>query len=179
MFALILLISFFMALLSLPGLLMEKPRRLSMHNLSVIFLSLGLWILYYFFLNDFIARFLIGLLLLIFAFARLGIYNLPPFLKRPENIAAVHLLIMALIAAMSGLAPAESLISFLIFVPFILTAVQFLEKPCQKYKSKKVENVKLLLELFSLLDGILLFIITLIITSDRVRFLEKIAHQLF
>jgi len=181
MFLLIALISLFMALLSVPFLSQERQqtKTLIFHGFGAIILSVGLWMLYFFLLNSFVSHFIIGLILLGFSFARLGVFSLPKYLESGESIAVVHMLVMAVISAMSGLPPVESLVAFLLFIPFLLIGIPLLKAMFNRYRRKKVENVKLLLELFAVLDGIFVFIITLIITSDRVRFLEKIADQLF
>ena len=181
MFLLMLLISLLLSLFCVPFLLAEKHQAPSSfsHAPGIIILSIGLWMLYFFLLHGFISHVIIGLFLLVFAFSRLGIYPLPGYFVSARGVTALHLILMAVISAMSGLPVLESLLVFLLFVPFTLLSVIVFKGPFKRYRRKKVENVKLLLELFSVLDGIFVFIITLIIFSDRVRFLEKIAHQVF
>ncbi len=176
-----LLISLLLSLFCVPFLLAEKYRAASDFSRApvIIILSIGLWMLYFFLLHDFISHIAIGLFLLVFAFSRLGVYPLPGYFVSARGLTALHLILMAVISAMSGLPMMDSILVFLLFVPFTMLSIVVFKGPFIRYRRKKVENVKLLLELFSVLDGIFVFIITLIIVSDRVRFLEKIANQVF
>ncbi len=82
---------------------------------------------------------------------------------------------LSIIWAISGLPYRQTAIAVVLFIAVLFIISRYTPIKKETYS----ENVKKILELFHLIGGIFQFVVVLIIATDRVRFLEKIARYLF
>ena len=117
----------------------------------------------------------LGIIFMIFSFIYLGIINADK-LKNWKPFT-MHALFMAVISGISGLSweyGVGSLTGYFLFLfAFFLPALRLQKKTAGN------PNIAELTELLQVINGMFFFIIGLIIASDRIRFLEKIARWLF
>ncbi|KAA3610379.1 MAG: hypothetical protein D8M58_05815 [Calditrichaeota bacterium] len=125
--------------------------------------------------NHFVIQLISGLLFIFISFAQLGIIK---FKKEFAYYFTVHFLLICAISALNGLAWQQAVwgpISFLFLTPPLI----FISRKLSKFSGKSRENVNELLELTGIVNSIFIFIIGLVIASDRVRFLKKIVNWIF
>jgi hypothetical protein len=146
-----------------------------LHKLPALLVSAILFLLIFTFRNIPVLALLLGLSFIVVSFMQLGI--LPAISKKP-GLFFVHFLLISSLAALSGLARQEALWGPLLFLA-LFPVLRMATKALKKFKGKSLENVNELLELSGVVNSIFIFIIGLIIASDRVRFLKKIAQWLF
>ena len=118
---------------------------------------------------------LLGLVFIFISFIHLGIITLP---RKFNYYFSIHLILICTISALSGLDWHDAIAGPLIFLIFLPVLLLFTQK-ISKFNGKSRENVNELLELSGILNSIFIFVIGLVIASDRVKFLKKIAQLLF
>jgi hypothetical protein len=146
-----------------------------LQKLPALLMSAILFYLIFTFRNITLLALLLGLSFIIISFIYLGI--LPASSKKP-GLFSVHFLLISSLAALSGLAWQEALWGPFVFLA-LFPILKMASNTLKKFSGKSLENVNELLELSGVVNSIFIFIIGLIIASDRVRFLKKIAQWLF
>jgi len=144
---------------------------------QIVFASIG-FVLFFliYFLKDFgVIQIILGLVFIFISFVHLEIISLT---KRLTCHISIHFILICTISALSGLDWNEAIlgpISFLVLVP----SITFFSQKLSNFSGKSRENVNELLELTAAINSIFIFVIGLVIASDRIKFLKKIARWLF
>lgn len=137
--------------------------------------SIVLFALVYIFRGQTIFLVLLGLVFLTISFSYLGILNLK---NLPEwNPSVVHSFFISVISAISGLTLKQAVIILAIYFITLILMNHFVFRFTHSYE--KDEKIIELMDLFKVLNGLFFFVLGLVIASDRIRFLKKIANWLF
>jgi len=94
------------------------------------------------------------------------------------NHFSVHLIMIIIMAAISRTGLIEAMYMLMVFI-FSYIFFSVIIKKFLKSIKQKTENIKSLFELLRIVNGIYLFIVSLIFTTNRIHFLERIAQFLF
>lgn len=119
---------------------------------------------------------LCGILIILKGFSYLGIVNIK-LLNNITNLNA-HSFLVAVMCASANIELENELFIFLgFYFVFFLTAP--ILSSSKKFDPKNNEFLTVLLELNRILAGIFMFIVGLVIATNNIMFLEKIANKLF
>lgn len=170
-----LLNAFFAAISRMQGFYDESYKTGSKSLLLLNISSVLLFALVYILRGQTLFLIFIGLIFLMISFSYLGILRLK---NLPEwKPSVVHSFFISVISAISGLTLQQSVIILSIYFITLIILNLFVFRFALSYD--KDEKIIELMDLFKVLNGLFFFVLGLVIASDRIKFLKKIANWLF
>jgi hypothetical protein len=145
------------------------------NQIPLIFFAQFLFILVYNFQHYFVFL-LIGVFFILVGFYYLGIITFSNI--KIHRHFTIQTMLISVVSAISGLIWQEAIWGVISFA-FSFSLFYTILKKGKNYFLKNRKNVNELLELFQIVNGIFIFVIGLIIASDRIRILKKIVNWFF